>query len=102
MPQAAKRLRETNVQANQYRQHTQRMYNDRKWRRARRMYLKQNPYCVHCRPVLNKATHVDHIRPHQGDYDLFWQVENWQGLCAHHHNKKTRAEQIANEQRTGC
>jgi len=36
---------------------------------------------------------VDHIIPHQGDYALFWDVSNWQGLCYRHHNSdKRRAE----------
>ena len=33
----------------------------------------------------NQATEVDHIKKHGGDEVLFWDVENWQGLCAFHH-----------------
>lgn len=32
------------------------------------------------------ATVVDHIIPHRGDMDLFWDVGNWQGLCETDHN----------------
>ena len=27
------------------------------------------------------ATVVDHIEPHKGDPELFWDEDNWQGLC---------------------
>jgi 5-methylcytosine-specific restriction protein A len=36
-----------------------------------------------------KATVVDHVIPHKGDYQLFWSRSNWQALCTYHHNKKT-------------
>ncbi|WP_256371941.1 hypothetical protein [Roseivivax sp. THAF197b] len=29
---------------------------------------------------------VDHVIPHRGDMQLFWDRTNWQALCAHHHN----------------
>lgn len=32
---------------------------------------------------------MDHIQDHHGDHDLFWNTENWQPLCAYHHNRKT-------------
>jgi 5-methylcytosine-specific restriction protein A len=32
------------------------------------------------------ATVVDHIKPHKGDQGLFWDTDNWQGLCATHHS----------------
>ncbi len=38
---------------------------------------------------LTPATVVDHIIPHRGDQKLFWDENNWQGLCEHHHNTKT-------------
>jgi 5-methylcytosine-specific restriction protein A len=62
-------------------------YNGR-WQKARMSFLKRNPLCVHCRRT-TPATVVDHIRPHRGDKSLFWDVDNWQPLCEHHHNIKT-------------
>ena len=39
------------------------------------------------------ATVVDHIKPHKGDYDLFWDESNWQSLCKHcHDSHKQRLE----------
>lgn len=64
---------------------------DSKWRKARDRYLKVNPLCVHCREKgnLNKATAVDHIKPHRGDKTLFWDESNWQPLCKKCHDTKT-------------
>lgn len=72
---------------------TQRGYGAR-WHKASRMYLNEHPFCYHCmgkgRTV--PATLVDHIIPHKGNYDLFWDEENWQSLCTHCHNVKTAKE----------
>lgn len=66
----------------------ERGYDDR-WRKARRAYLIQHPICVKCgRP----ATEVDHIIPHKGDKNLFWNVGNWQSLCHSCHSRKTMTE----------
>lgn len=65
-----------------------------KWKRERRKLLDSNPLCVKCYEEghLTKATVVDHIIPHCGDKKLFWNRENWQPLCEHHHNVKTMTE----------
>jgi len=39
-----------------------------------------------------RATVVDHIKPHRGDRELFWDQSNWQALCKAHHDKKTGLE----------
>jgi 5-methylcytosine-specific restriction protein A len=39
-----------------------------------------------------QATVVDHIKPHQGDPELFWDSENLQALCAPCHSRKTASE----------
>jgi len=64
---------------------------DSKWRSARVDFLKKNPLCVKCREQgkLNAATVVDHIRPHRGDQQLFWDKSNWQPLCKDCHDLKT-------------
>ncbi len=66
------------------------------WRKAARAYLACKPLCQHCldeKPQrLTPATVVDHIKPHRGDMALFWDSENWQGLCGMHHNRKTNSE----------
>jgi 5-methylcytosine-specific restriction protein A len=35
---------------------------------------------------------VDHIIPHKGDKDLFWDSNNWQPLCKTCHDEKTARE----------
>lgn len=64
------------------------------WQKARLFYLKQNPLCVECagKGVVEPAVDVDHIVPHGGDKELFWDRSNWQGLCRSCHSKKTATE----------
>ncbi|WP_343073149.1 HNH endonuclease signature motif containing protein [Salicibibacter cibarius] len=59
------------------------------------MFLRRNPLCVHCEEdgLLTPATEVDHIVPHKGDKELFWDSENnWQSLCKSCHSIKTNKE----------
>lgn len=68
-------------------------YNHR-WRKARKWFLNQSPLCVHCKREgrTTPANVVDHIIPHKGDQDLFWDKKNWQSLCITHHNAKSATE----------
>jgi 5-methylcytosine-specific restriction enzyme A len=67
-----------------------------KWRLARLTFLRHNPWCrLHrARGERVPATVVDHIKPHRGDRRLFWDKENWQGLCEHCHNSTKRAMEL--------
>ena len=67
---------------------------DAEWKKQRDEFLIKNPLCVECRKkdYINPATVVDHIIPHKGDKDLFWDQKNWQPLCETHHNIKTATE----------
>lgn len=72
----------------------QRMYNNRRWRNASKTFLNNNPLCVECAKH-NKATAArvtDHIVPHKGNYEKFWDVENWQPLCSPCHDAKSAKE----------
>ena len=64
---------------------------DSKWRTARARFLQLNPLCVKCMEhgILSPATVVDHIVPHRGDQQLFWDEKNWQPLCKDCHDHKT-------------
>jgi len=66
----------------------------RRWRVSRAGFLRKNPLCVHCLLIdrVVQATVVDHIIPHSGDMDLFWDRQNWQPLCASCHGRKTAGE----------
>jgi 5-methylcytosine-specific restriction protein A len=61
------------------------------WSKYRLMYLRENPICVMCQEEGNivSASVVDHIIPHKGNMDLFWDSNNHQALCKRHHDIKT-------------
>ncbi len=65
----------------------------RRWRRLRQQYLADHPLCVFCTNEgrVSTATELDHIQKHEGNPELFYDVENLQGLCAHHH-RSTKAQ----------
>ena len=66
----------------------QKMYNAQ-WRKVRKMHLAGNPLCVVCGRGANVC---DHIKPHKGDWLLFYSPSNLQSLCTECHNKKTGIE----------
>ncbi|HBO3174916.1 TPA: HNH endonuclease [Pseudomonas aeruginosa] len=72
---------------------TQRGYGYR-WQQARARFLAKHPLCRLCSDAgkVVEATEVDHIIPHRGDMELFWQESNWMALCKVCHSKKTAAE----------
>lgn len=61
------------------------------WRAARSRWLMEHPVCATClfEGRVVPALVVDHIRPHRGNYQLFWDIENWQSLCKPCHDRKT-------------
>lgn len=67
---------------------------DSRWQKARKIFLSKNPLCVSCMKEgrITPATVVDHIIPHKGDYELFWDESNWQALCKKCHDRKTAIE----------
>ena len=68
------------------------------WRKQRQAYLDKHVQCRICweRNVISRATVVDHIVPHDGDYALVWDVSNnWQPLCKRCHGQKTWREKLA-------
>lgn len=65
---------------------------DRSWEAARKRFLREHPRCQHA-GCTAKATVVDHRRAHKGDASLFWDRENWQALCQHHHNSAKQREE---------
>ncbi|WP_354553717.1 HNH endonuclease [Kaistia defluvii] len=65
----------------------ERGYNVR-WEKARRTFLMRSPLCVGCEAVgrIEPAVIVDHVEPHHGDSDRFWDTSKWQGCCKWHHD----------------
>lgn len=67
---------------------------DRRWQKERKRFLEAHPLCDKCKAEGRyvKATVVDHIIPHRGNKDLFWDENNYQALCKHCHDVKTMTE----------
>ena len=59
--------------------------------------LLAEPFCRECAKAGNRvrATVVDHVIPHEGDWKLFSDPTNLQSLCKFHHDRKTAAERWA-------
>lgn len=71
-----------------------RLYNSRQWQAIRAAQLASSPWCVDCLAdgYHVAATEVDHIQPHNGNPDLFFDGTNLQSLCKTHHSSKTATE----------
>lgn len=67
---------------------------NRQWQKASKAFLNAHPLCEKCKAEgrYTKATVVDHIIPHRGNRELFWNRDNWQALCKHCHDVKTMTE----------
>lgn len=74
---------------------TERGYNH-KWRKARETFLRRSPLCVFCsaKGLVVVATVVDHIVPHKGDSELFWDSSNWQSLCKPCHDSDKQRQEV--------
>ena len=72
----------------------ERGYNSR-WEKARKTYLMRNPLCVMCAKEnrVTAANVVDHVIPHKGSTELFWDTSNWAALCFHCHNSTKQREE---------
>jgi 5-methylcytosine-specific restriction enzyme A len=93
MPAATK---EKHALSKEYEQRPERkMMKSRRYRAAREMFLSEHPLCMECLKEnrTTGSTHLDHIKPHHGDYELFWNQDNWQALCAPCHSSKTDREE---------
>lgn len=73
----------------EYSTHFPELYSSLKWKQLRQKHLREEPLCRVCG---NKATEVDHLIPHQGDINLFFNEDNLQSLCHNCHSKKTIKE----------
>ena len=66
-----------------------------KWQKAREKFLFEHPLCVYCDRlgIVKVAEVVDHIIPHKGDMELFWDKKNWQPLCKYCHDSVKAKEE---------
>ena len=70
------------------------LYNNARWRKASKLHRSRQPLCVECEKQgrIKAASLVDHIVPHKGDVELFWDESNWQSLCWKCHGYKSQKE----------
>ena len=73
---------------------TRRRPYDRKWATYSQDFRKEFPLCRLCGVMgrVSPAQAVDHIVPHKGDWDMFWDRCNHQSLCYPCHNAKSNME----------
>jgi 5-methylcytosine-specific restriction protein A len=99
MPQAAKRFKGGSRRSDSFLpcRKYHKLYTSTVWLRLRESFLRDNPLCIECkregRHIL--ATVVDHIIPHKGNKDIFYDASGLQSLCKRHHDKKTYRENRA-------
>lgn len=65
-----------------------------RWRKASRMFLNEHPLCAECeRQGRTRGAYlVDHIIPHEGNYEKFWDESNWQSMCIEDHEAKHKGD----------
>lgn len=79
------------------------LYDTAAWKRARVEHLALEPLCRHCKALgrVKPAHHVDHMIPHGGNEESFFDENNWQSLCRECHAFKTRRDE-GKTVRMGC
>lgn len=70
------------------------LYNNRRWRALRADQLRKEPLCRYCKRQgkVTVATVCDHIIPHKGNLQLFWQGP-FASLCAECHSSVKAKEE---------
>ena len=68
---------------------------DHRWAKCRALFLQKNPLCAlhEQRGELVAASVVDHVKPHRGNAQLFWDEANWQSLCAPCHSSAKQSQE---------
>jgi len=79
---------------------TRRLYWTQRWRAIAKAQMNEHPLCIMCEAegIIEPATICDHVIPHRGDVDLFWNGER-QSLCASHHSRAKQAEEASARRR---
>lgn len=65
------------------------LYSTARWKRLSKDFLQQYPNCFVCG---KPATITDHITPHRGNAELFFNEDNLQPMCWSCHSRKTFRE----------
>lgn len=75
------------MQPSRFTANRSRLYGAR-WQKARAAFLEFNRWCVFCehKGQRVRANVVDHVIPHKGRAEVFWNVVDWQPLCRSCHD----------------
>ena len=70
------------------------LYNTARWKQIRKLQLQKFPLCTMCESqgYIEKADVVDHVIPHKGNKELFFNGE-LQSLCKMHHDSTKQSEE---------
>jgi 5-methylcytosine-specific restriction enzyme A len=73
-----------------------RLYDTRTWRKMRARQLAEHPLCAMCERMgrITEAKVADHIKPHNNDPLLFYDINNLQSLCSSCHSGIKRMADI--------
>lgn len=97
--QPKKRLEQRSAEAESWRW----MYFTDEWRKdLRPTQLMREPFCRECARAGRRvrATDVDHIVDHKGDWTVFCNRSNLESLCHSCHSRKTAREMYENHRRS--
>ena len=87
-PTSARSRSETRREADQRRGSARERGYTAQWDKQAKDFLADHPLCLGCEAVgrIEAAVLVDHVVPHGGDRELFWDRGNWQACCKWHHD----------------
>lgn len=70
-------------------------YHTSEWKRLRQAALTADPFCVRClaKDLVVPATVANHKKPHRGNRDLFFNIDNLEGVCKPCHDSDIQSEE---------
>lgn len=79
------------------RDETRALYRTPRWRRLRPLVLDRDPYCVRCLakdpPIRTPSTTANHIKKAKDYPELFFDINNLEGVCAPCHSSEIQSEE---------
>jgi 5-methylcytosine-specific restriction enzyme A len=92
-----RRLKHAMAEQARPREEWRRWYKSPAWQAMRSNQLSADPLCSYCgeQAMVVAASVVDHIRPHRGNYQLFFDPLNLQSLCKACHDRRKQREELA-------
>lgn len=81
----------------------EKLYGRKAWPRIRKRQISKEPLCRMCKAngIDVPARVVDHITPHKGDWNLFFDAANLQSLCFFCHDSTKQRMELGTLRTTG-